>query len=109
MNQGGVGGGSPLRGGRRRPGAVGKSGRMAGLPSADRSNKATLLLTGPVRAAKSSARDLTPPAAKLRSAADPAAPLPAAGRGRPIGREAVRPIRARLSLAGGVGAFRHGF
>ena len=31
-----------------------------GLPSADRNNKATLLLTGPFRTAKSSAKDLTP-------------------------------------------------
>ena len=36
-----------------------KSGEQ-GWPSADRNNKATLLLTGPFRSAKSSARDLDP-------------------------------------------------
>ena len=36
-----------------------------GLPSADRNNKATLLLTGPFRTAKSSAKDLTPRVSKL--------------------------------------------
>ena len=37
-----------------------------GWPSADRNNKATLLLTGPFRAAKSSAKDLTPRVIKLQ-------------------------------------------
>ena len=39
-----------------------------GLPSADRNNKATLLLTGPFRTAKSSAEDLTPRVFKLQYA-----------------------------------------
>ncbi|KAH6653692.1 hypothetical protein F5X68DRAFT_109412, partial [Plectosphaerella plurivora] len=39
-----------------------------GLPSADRNNKATLLLTGPFRTSKSSARDSTPLVLKLQSA-----------------------------------------
>lgn len=39
-----------------------------GLPSADRNNKATLLLTGPFHTAKSSAKDLTPLVLKLQSA-----------------------------------------
>ena len=39
-----------------------------GLPSADRNNKATLLLTGPFRTAKSSAKDLIPQPLKLQYA-----------------------------------------
>lgn len=39
-----------------------------GLPSADRNNKATLLLTGPFRATKSSAKDSIPRAPKLQFA-----------------------------------------
>ena len=39
-----------------------------GLPSADRNNKATLLLTGPFRTAKSSAKDLIPHPPKLQYA-----------------------------------------
>jgi hypothetical protein len=39
-----------------------------GLPSADRNNKATLLLTGPFRTAKSSAKDLIPRVSKLQYA-----------------------------------------
>ncbi|KAH8754381.1 hypothetical protein F5883DRAFT_431400, partial [Diaporthe sp. PMI_573] len=39
-----------------------------GLPSADRNNKATLLLTGSFRTAKSSAKDLTPHVFKLQYA-----------------------------------------
>ena len=39
-----------------------------GLPSADRNNKATLLLTGPFRATKSYAKDSSPRASKLQSA-----------------------------------------
>ena len=39
-----------------------------GLASADRNNKATLLLTGPFRTAKSSAKDLTPLVLKLQYA-----------------------------------------
>ena len=39
-----------------------------GLPSADRNNKATLLLTGPFRTAKSSAKDLIPHVSKLQYA-----------------------------------------
>ncbi len=39
-----------------------------GLPSADRNNKATLLLTGPFRTTKSSAKDSSPRASKLQSA-----------------------------------------
>lgn len=58
----------PLRGppwgGRR----VGEIEAKDGLPSADRNNKATLLLTGPFRTAKSSAKDLTPLVLKLQYA-----------------------------------------
>lgn len=39
-----------------------------GLPSADRNNKATLLLTGPFRATKSYAKDSSPRASKLQFA-----------------------------------------
>ena len=39
-----------------------------GLPSADRNNKATLLLTGPFRTTKSSAKDSSPRASKLQFA-----------------------------------------
>jgi hypothetical protein len=39
-----------------------------GLPSADRNDKATLLLTGPFRTAKSSAKDLIPHVSKLQYA-----------------------------------------
>ena len=49
-------------------GRTGKSRRKDGLPSADRNNKATLLLTGPFRTAKSSAKDLTPLVLKLQYA-----------------------------------------
>jgi len=41
---------------------------MEGLPSADRNNLATLLLTGPFRTAKSSAKDLIPRVSKLQYA-----------------------------------------
>ena len=51
----------------REPGA-GKIEAKDGLPSADRNNKATLLLTGPFRTAKSSAKDLTPLVLKLQYA-----------------------------------------
>ncbi|PTB38465.1 hypothetical protein M441DRAFT_146708, partial [Trichoderma asperellum CBS 433.97] len=39
-----------------------------GLPSADRNNKATLLITGPFRTAKSSAKDLIQLMLKLQYA-----------------------------------------
>jgi hypothetical protein len=39
-----------------------------GLPSADRNNKATLLLTGPYRTIKSYAKDLSPRMVKLQDA-----------------------------------------
>ena len=47
---------------------AGKIEAKDGLPSADRNNKATLLLTGPFRTAKSSAKDLTPLVLKLQYA-----------------------------------------
>ena len=47
---------------------VGEIEAKDGLPSADRNNKATLLLTGPFRTAKSSAKDLTPLVLKLQYA-----------------------------------------
>jgi hypothetical protein len=53
------------------PPAGGYSGEIEvknGLPSADRNNKATLLLTGPFHTAKSSAKDLTPLVLKLQYA-----------------------------------------
>lgn len=51
-----------------RPENVGEIEAKDGLPSADRNNKATLLLTGPFRTAKSSAKDLTPLVLKLQYA-----------------------------------------
>ena len=47
---------------------IGEIEAKDGLPSADRNNKATLLLTGPFRTAKSSAKDLTPLVSKLQYA-----------------------------------------
>lgn len=47
---------------------LGEIKAKSGLPSADRNNKATLLLTGPFRTAKSSAKDLTPLVLKLQYA-----------------------------------------
>ena len=47
---------------------TGKSRRRQGLPSADRNNKATLLLTGPFRTTKSSAKDSIPRVSKLQYA-----------------------------------------
>jgi hypothetical protein len=47
---------------------IGEIEAKDGLPSADRNNKATLLLTGPFRTAKSSAKDLTPLVLKLQYA-----------------------------------------
>ena len=58
-----------------------------GLPSADRNNKATLLLTGPFRTAKSSAKDLIPRVMKLRYAEDHRA-LPAQWQNRLLRYEA---------------------
>ena len=55
---------SPPAGGQN----VGEIEAKDGLPSADRNNKATLLLTGPFRTAKSSAKDLTPLVLKLQYA-----------------------------------------
>jgi hypothetical protein len=52
----------------RRACALGKIEAKDGLPSADRNNKATLLLTGPFRTSKSSAKDLTPLVLKLQYA-----------------------------------------
>ncbi|KAM4065668.1 hypothetical protein HRG_010610 [Hirsutella rhossiliensis] len=49
-------------------GVAGEIEAKDGLPSADRNNKATLLLTGPFRTAKSSAKDLTPLVLKLQYA-----------------------------------------
>ena len=49
-------------------GCIGEIEAKYGLPSADRNNKATLLLTGPFRTAKSSAKDLTPLVLKLQYA-----------------------------------------
>jgi hypothetical protein len=48
--------------------SIGEIEAKYGLPSADRNNKATLLLTGPFRTAKSSAKDLTPLVLKLQYA-----------------------------------------
>ncbi|KAG8667991.1 hypothetical protein FPOAC1_012834 [Fusarium poae] len=58
---------SPLPSSPRRV-EVGEIEAKDGLPSADRNNKATLLLTGPFRTAKSSAKDLTPLVLKLQYA-----------------------------------------
>ena len=53
---------------RSRRAYIGEIEAKDGLPSADRNNKATLLLTGPFRTAKSSAKDLTPLVLKLQYA-----------------------------------------
>ncbi|KAI1769728.1 hypothetical protein F4818DRAFT_435407, partial [Hypoxylon cercidicola] len=61
-----------------------------GLPSADRNNKATLLLTGPFCTAKSSAKDLIPRVFKLQyakylqAASDLQGQSPAKMRGRSL-------------------------
>ena len=61
--------GKPLHASRsRRAARIGEIEAKDGLPSADRNNKATLLLTGPFRTAKSSAKDLTPLVLKLQYA-----------------------------------------
>ena len=52
----------------QKPRYIGEIEAKDGLPSADRNNKATLLLTGPFRTAKSSAKDLTPLVLKLQYA-----------------------------------------
>lgn len=87
----------------------------AGLPSADRSNKATLPLTGPVRASESSAKDPIPPVADTCDPRRRPARHASAARGAPppgwvLGRRAIAgPGRARLGRAGGAAAPRHGF
>ena len=58
----------PYVGPGQRDATVGEIEAKDGLPSADRNNKATLLLTGPFRTAKSSAKDLTPLVLKLQYA-----------------------------------------
>src|SRR4029434_8643697 len=47
---------------------IGEIEAKDGLPSADRNNKATLLLAGPFRTTKSSAKDLIPRVPKLQYA-----------------------------------------
>ena len=87
----------------------------AGLPSADRSDKATLPLTGPVRASESSAKDPIPPVADTCDPRRRPARRGSAARGAPppgwvLGRRAIAgPGRARLGRAGGAAAPRHGF
>ena len=87
----------------------------AGLPSADRSDKATLPLTGPVRASESSAKDPIPPVADTCDPRRRPARHVSAARGAPppgwvLGRRAIAgPGRARLGRAGGAAAPRHGF
>ena len=86
-----------------------------GLPSADRSDKATLPLTGPVRASESSAKDPIPPVADTCDPRRRPARHASAARGAPppgwvLGRRAIAgPGRARLGRAGGAAAPRHGF
>ena len=77
-----------------------------GLPSADRNNKATLLLTGPFRTAKSSAEDLTPRVFKLQYAKYHRA-LRARWRNRLLRYEAEA-YSDRLTC-GKIAAFWHGF
>lgn len=59
---------SPYAAPAQRAARIGEIEAKDGLPSADRNNKATLLLTGPFRTAKSSAKDLTPLVLKLQYA-----------------------------------------
>jgi hypothetical protein len=86
-----------------------------GLPSADRNNKATLLLTGPFRTAKSSAKDLIPRAFKLqfanyhRTASCPAAKSPAEVQGRSLFLPVygVRKVSPRSGMDSDLEAFSH--
>ena len=86
---------------------IGEIEAKEGLPSADRNNKATLLLTGPFRTSKSSAKDLTPRVSKLQYA----------NHRRPLrDRRDVRLLRYEAGAysypskrAGGITAFWQGF
>src|SRR4029450_2146648 len=86
---------------------IGEIEAKDGLPSADRNNKATLLLTGPFRTAKSSAKDLTPLVLKLQYAKYHDA-LPPPGDTRLLRRQAEASSCPSIR-AGGITAFWHGF
>jgi hypothetical protein len=64
-----------------------------GLPSADRNNKATLLLTGPFRATKSYAKDSSPRASKLQFANHHR------DTSRPVGRPPAKTLSRSLFLS----------
>ena len=70
-----------------------------GLPSVDRNNKATLLLTGPCGTIKSYAKDLSPRMVKLQYVSDTRGLL-TGSRCRPAEMQGRRPIRIRLRRAG---------
>ena len=86
---------------------IGEIEAKDGLPSADRNNKATLLLTGPFRTAKSSAKDLTPLVLKLQYAKYHDA-LRAPWRNRLL-RHKAEAYSCPSIRAGGITAFWHGF
>ena len=71
-----------------------------GLVSADRNNKATLPLTTPRCAIKSSAKDLSLRIVKLQFVSSTPGLLPGAGR-QPAKVQGQRPIRIRLRCVGG--------
>ena len=85
-----------------------KSGRQTGLRSADRNNKATLLLTRPGRTAKSSAKDSSQRAVKLQSGSHRRALL--ARRNAPLLRFGARGLFVlEYDVLERIAPFRHGF
>jgi hypothetical protein len=79
-----------------------------GLPSADRNNKATLLLTGPYRTIKSYAKDLSPRMVKLQDASWPCG-LPPQGRCRPAKIQGRGLFVSDYDVWEKITAFWHGF
>lgn len=79
-----------------------------GLPSADRNNKATLLLTGPYRTIKSYAKDLSPRMVKLQCASWPRG-LPPRGRCRPAKMQGRGLFVSDYDVWEKITAFWHGF
>jgi hypothetical protein len=86
-----------------------------GLASADRNNKATLLLTAPFRTAQSSAKDLIPRASKLQSANRRCtrraqrgrSPAGVPGRGLFVHVYGVREVSSRSGMDSDLEAFSH--
>ncbi|KAL9572129.1 hypothetical protein ACKAV7_003733 [Fusarium commune] len=86
---------------------IGEIEAKDGLPSADRNNKATLLLTGPFRTAKSSAKDLTPLVLKLQYAKIPRRASSAVEESP--AKTLSRSLFLSIYTCGGITAFWHGF